>query len=54
MKGMLTVFPGASYDLKSFATDAARNNIAAYPVFHATHTGPAQPMAFSAIPESFV
>ena len=40
MKGILTVLPDASYELRSFATDANRNNVAAYGVFHATHTGP--------------
>jgi len=44
MKGMMTVFPGASYELKSFAMDAERNNVAAYAVFHATHTGPGGPV----------
>jgi predicted ester cyclase len=44
MKGMLTVFPDARYDLKSFAADAARNNVSAYAVFHATHTGPGGPV----------
>ena len=43
MKGMLTVVPGARYEVKSFATDASRNNVAAYGVFHATHTGPGGP-----------
>ena len=44
MKGMMTVLPGAHYDIKSFATDDARNNVAAYGVFHATHTGPGGPV----------
>jgi steroid delta-isomerase-like uncharacterized protein len=44
MKGMTTVFPDARYELKSFATDAARNNVAAYAIFHATHTGPGAPV----------
>ena len=30
---------------KSFATDAARNNVAAYGVFHGTHTGQGGPVA---------
>jgi len=30
--------------VKSFATDAARNNVAAYAVFHGTHTGPGGPV----------
>jgi predicted ester cyclase len=44
MKGILTVFPDGRYDLKSFAVDAARNNVAAYAVFHATHTGEGGPV----------
>jgi predicted ester cyclase len=44
MKRMLTVFPGARYELKSFAIDDARNNVAAYAVFHATHTGQGGPV----------
>ena len=28
MKGMLTVLPDAKYEVKSFATDGARNNVA--------------------------
>ena len=44
MKGMTTVLPGARYEVKSFATDTARNNVAAYGVFHATHTGPGGPV----------
>ena len=39
VKGILTIFPDARYELKSFATDTARNNIAVYAVFHATHAG---------------
>ena len=44
MKGMLGVFPDARYELKSFATDDERENVAAYAVFHATHTGPGGPV----------
>ena len=44
MKGLMTVLPGARYEVKSFATDAARNNVAAYGVFHATHTGEGGPV----------
>jgi predicted ester cyclase len=44
MKGILTVLPDARYELKSFATDAARQNVAAYAVFHGTHTGPGGPV----------
>lgn len=44
MKGISTVLPGARYELRSFATDDARNNVAAYAVFHATHTGQGGPV----------
>jgi predicted ester cyclase len=43
-KAIMTIFPGARYELKSFATDGARNNVAAYAVFHATHTGQGGPV----------
>jgi predicted ester cyclase len=44
MKGIMTVLPDARYEVKSFAVDAARNNVAAYAVFHATHTGQGGPV----------
>jgi steroid delta-isomerase-like uncharacterized protein len=44
MKGILGLFPDARYELKSFATDEARKNVAAYAVFHATHTGQGGPV----------
>lgn len=44
MKGLMGVVPNARYEIKSFATDAVRNNVAAYGVFHATHTGPGGPV----------
>jgi hypothetical protein len=40
MKGLMMIMPDGSYDLKSFATDTKRNNVAAYAVFSGTHTGP--------------
>jgi len=39
MKGLVGIMPDASYDLKSWAVDAERNNVSAYAVFSATHTG---------------
>jgi predicted ester cyclase len=45
MKGMLTVLPDARYEVKSFATDSVRNNVAAYGVFFGTHTGEGGPVA---------
>src|SRR5262245_23854793 len=44
MKGIMTVLPDARYEVKSFATDSTRNNVAAYGVFHATHTGEGGPV----------
>ena len=39
MKGLLTFIPDGRYDLKSFATDEARQSVCAYGVFSGTHTG---------------
>jgi predicted ester cyclase len=44
MKAIVTILPDAHYEVKSFATDAARNSVAAYAVFHGTHTGPGGPV----------
>jgi predicted ester cyclase len=44
MKGIVAVLPDARYEVKSFAADTTRNNVAAYGVFHATHTGPGGPV----------
>lgn len=44
MKSILTLLPDARYELKSFATDEGRKNVAAYAVFHATHTGEGGPV----------
>ena len=44
MKDIMTALPDAHYEVRSFAMDAARNNVAAYGVFHATHTGPGGPV----------
>jgi ketosteroid isomerase-like protein len=41
-KGILTVLPDARYGVKSFATDSARNNVAAYGVFYG-QGGPVPP-----------
>jgi len=43
MKGLMTIMPDGSYEVKSFATDTERNNVAAYAVFSGTHTGPGGP-----------
>ena len=44
MKGIMTLFPDARYEVKSFATDEKRRHVAAYAVFHATHTGQGGPV----------
>jgi len=44
MKAITTILPDARYEVKSFATDAARNNVAAYGIFHGTHTGQGAPV----------
>ena len=43
MKGLMTILPDGRYEVKSFATDGERNNVAAYGVFSGTHTGPGGP-----------
>ena len=43
MQGLLTFMPDGRYEVKSFATDADRNNVSAYGVFSATHTGQGGP-----------
>ena len=44
MKGMYTPMPDARYEVRSFAVDERRNNVAAYGVFRATHTGNGGPV----------
>jgi predicted ester cyclase len=44
MKGMMTVLPGAYYEVQAFATDSARNKVIAYGIFHGTHTGQGGPV----------
>ncbi|HJQ74725.1 MAG TPA: nuclear transport factor 2 family protein [Gaiellaceae bacterium] len=44
MKGMMSVLPDGRYDMKSFGVDEERRNVAAYAVFHATHTGEGGPV----------
>lgn len=45
MKGLLSSLPDGRYEVKSFAVDSERNNVAAYGVFSGTHTGPGGPCA---------
>ena len=44
MKAIMAILPDGRYEVKSFATDAARHNVAAYGVFHGTHTGAGGPV----------
>jgi len=44
MKGLFGPLPDARYELKSFATDTSRNNVAAFATFHGTHTGDGGPL----------
>ena len=44
MKGLLTPLPDGRYELKAFATDPDRNTVAAFAVFHGTHTGDGGPV----------
>ena len=45
MQGLMKVLTDATYEVKSFATDAKRNNVCAYGVFKGTHLagGPVPP-----------
>lgn len=38
-EGLMTPLPDARYDLKTLATDADRNAVTAFSVFHGTNTG---------------
>ncbi len=44
MKGLLTPVPDGSYEVRSFAVDEERQNVAAYGVFRGTHTGEGGPV----------
>jgi predicted ester cyclase len=44
MKALLGSISDGRYELVSFATDEKRNNVAAYAVFHGTHTGEGGPV----------
>jgi predicted ester cyclase len=45
MKNLLTPLPDGVAEVKSFAVDDARNNVAVYGVFRGTHTGDGGPVA---------
>jgi len=42
-KGLLEIMPDGRYELKCFAADDKRRNVAAYAVFRGTHTGQGGP-----------
>lgn len=44
MKGLFTPVPDGRYELRFFAEDQPRHCVAAYAVFHGTHTGPGGPV----------
>ena len=44
MKGLFTPVPDGNYEVRSFAVDEERNNVAAYGVFRGTHTGEGGPV----------
>jgi predicted ester cyclase len=43
MKGLLSFMPDGRYEVRSFAVDEVRQNVSAYGVFSATHSGPGGP-----------
>lgn len=44
MKGLLTPIPDGRYEVRFFAVDESRNNVAAYAVFRGAHTGDGGPV----------
>ena len=44
MKGITTLMPDSSYQVRSFAVDGERRNVCAYAVFSGTHTGQGGPV----------
>ena len=44
MMGLLTPVPDGRYEVRSFAVDEDRKNVAAYGVFRGTHTGEGAPV----------
>lgn len=44
MKNLLTPMPDGHYELRFFSEDEERECVAAYAVFHGTHTGPGGPV----------
>jgi predicted ester cyclase len=44
MKGLFTPVPDGRYELRTCAVDEQRSHVAAYAVFHGTHTGEGGPV----------
>jgi predicted ester cyclase len=44
MKGLLTQLPDGTAEVRSFAVDEQRHNVAVYGVFRGTHTGDGGPV----------
>jgi predicted ester cyclase len=44
MKGLMTILPDGNAEVRSFAVDATRHNVAAFGVFRGTHTGEGGPV----------
>lgn len=44
MKGLFTPVPDGKYEVRSFAVDEGRQNVAAYGVFSGTHSGEGGPV----------
>jgi predicted ester cyclase len=44
MKGLLTIAPDGTAEIRSFGVDEARSNVAIYGIFRATHTGEGGPV----------
>jgi len=44
MKGLMTILPDGTAEVRSFAVDEARRNVSAFGVFRGTHTGEGGPV----------
>jgi steroid delta-isomerase-like uncharacterized protein len=44
MKGLMTILPDGNAEVRSFAVDEKRHNVAAFGVFRGTHTGEGGPV----------
>jgi hypothetical protein len=44
MQGLMTILPDGNAEVRSFAVDETRNNVAVFGVFHGTHSGDGGPV----------